>query len=56
MKLENYHIESHNEALLAGHQRKLEFITGEIEGSEAIIDKLVAFQIAIPRRQVKLNQ
>ncbi|RZK82140.1 MAG: sugar isomerase [Pedobacter sp.] len=48
MKLENHHIESHNADLLAKHQHKLSFISNEIEGSSAIIDKLVAFQIAIP--------
>jgi L-rhamnose isomerase/sugar isomerase len=48
MKLENYHIESHNSDLAAAHQRKLDFISSEISGSSAIIDKLVDFQIAIP--------
>ena len=48
MKLENYHIESHNSDLVAAHQRKLDFISSEISGSPAIIDKLVDFQIAIP--------
>lgn len=48
MKLENYHIESHNSDLASAHQRKLDFITQEISGSTAIIDKLVDFQIAIP--------
>ena len=48
MKLENYHIESHNSDLVAAHQRKLDFISSEILGSAAIIDKLVDFQIAIP--------
>ena len=48
MKLENYHIESHNSDLVAAHQRKLDFISSEISGSAAIIDKLVDFQIAIP--------
>ena len=48
MKLENYHIESHNADLLTKHQRKLAFISAEIEGSAVIIDKLVKFQIAIP--------
>ena len=48
MKLENYHLESHNSDLAAAHQRKLDFISSEIPGSSAIIDKLVDFQIAIP--------
>jgi L-rhamnose isomerase/sugar isomerase len=48
MKLENYHLESHNSDLAAAHQRKLDFISSEIPGSSAIIGKLVDFQIAIP--------
>jgi len=48
MKLENYHLESHNSDLAAAHQRKLDFISSEIPGSSTIIDKLVDFQIAIP--------
>lgn len=48
MKLENYHIESHNEELLTIHKRKFDFISSEIEGAAGILEKLVAFQIAIP--------
>ncbi|MEJ7558427.1 MAG: TIM barrel protein [Pedobacter sp.] len=48
MKLENYQIASHNTDLVAAHQRKLDFISAEIPGSSAIVDKLVDFQIAIP--------
>ncbi|MFC0183457.1 L-rhamnose isomerase / sugar isomerase [Pseudarcicella hirudinis] len=48
MQLEKYKIDAHNNDLLSAHQRKLAFISSEIENSEAIIQKLVNFQIAIP--------
>nr|WP_068891492.1 TIM barrel protein [Pedobacter panaciterrae] len=48
MKLENYHLESHNSELLAKHERQLDFITSEISNAQRIIQKLVDFQIAIP--------
>lgn len=48
MRIENHHIASSNSGLIAGHQRKLDFISAEIPESSAIIDKLVDFQIAIP--------
>jgi len=41
-------IESHNEKLLKAHQNKLVFTASEIAESEAIIKKLIDFQIAIP--------
>jgi len=48
MKLENYHIESHNSELLPKHQRKLAFIADEVANSQEIIQKLIDFQIGIP--------
>ncbi|NRF41828.1 TIM barrel protein [Pedobacter foliorum] len=48
MKLENYHLESHNSERLAKHERQLDFITSEISDAQSIIQKLVDFQIAIP--------
>ena len=42
------HIESHNEGLLKKHQNKLVFTASEIDNTEAIIQKLIDFQIAIP--------
>lgn len=48
MKLENYHIESHNSELLPKHQRKLAFINDEVANSQEIIQKLIDFQIGIP--------
>ncbi|TKC03938.1 TIM barrel protein [Pedobacter frigoris] len=48
MKLENYHIESHNSELLARHEQRLSFVKSEVADAEYIIQKLVDFQIAIP--------
>ena len=48
MFIEKYKIEEHNQQLLQDHQRKLNFIQEEIPNSEAILQKLVAFQVAIP--------
>lgn len=48
MQLEKYKIQQHNDDLLSGHQRRLSFAVSEIENAEAIIQKLVDFQIAIP--------
>jgi L-rhamnose isomerase/sugar isomerase len=41
-------IEDHNQALIKEHKRKFDFINEEIEGIENILQKLIAFQIAIP--------
>ncbi len=48
MKLEKYKIDSLNSDLAASHTRKLDYLTSEIDGVEAIISKLIDFQIAIP--------
>lgn len=48
MKIENYHVESSNSELLARHQQRLSFVQSEVADAEAIIQKLVDFQIAIP--------
>jgi L-rhamnose isomerase/sugar isomerase len=48
MKLENYHIESHNSDLLSKHQRKLAVVADELANAQEIIQKLVDFQIGIP--------
>ena len=48
MILENHQIESHNNALLARHQRKLAFVTEELSNTKEIIQKLIDFQIGIP--------
>lgn len=41
-------IAEHNESLAKNHQRRIDYINSEIEGTEDIINKLIAFQVAIP--------
>jgi L-rhamnose isomerase / sugar isomerase len=48
MQLEKYKIEAHNQAVLKEHRRKLDFIVSGMPNAEAIIQKLVDFQVAIP--------
>ena len=48
MQIEKYTIEEHNQSLLKEHRRRLEFLAGGVPGYEAIIQKLVDFQVAIP--------
>ncbi len=48
MIIEKYQTEQHNSDLRSEHQKKLDFISSEIEGIEQLINKLVDFQIAIP--------
>lgn len=48
MLIEKYKISQHNDSLLKKHESKLAFSKSEIENADAIIQKLVDFQIAIP--------
>lgn len=48
MEIEKYKIEEHNQAQLAAHKRAFDFISGEVKNTDSIIDKLAAFQVAIP--------
>lgn len=48
MQVEKYSIENHNEGLLKEHQRRLDYITATVKNADGIIEKLQAFQIAIP--------
>lgn len=48
MLLNSNQLAQHNEARLAKHQRQLAPWTGEVDQSEAIIQKLMAYQVAIP--------
>ena len=41
-------IETHNKANLDVHKRSLDYIAGNLKERDALIEKLVAFQIAIP--------
>lgn len=46
--LEKYIIQDHNDKLAAKHQQKFNLLASEVENTEAIIKKLIDFQIAIP--------
>jgi L-rhamnose isomerase / sugar isomerase len=48
MQIARYQIEGHNQERLTAHQKKLKAITDIIPNAETVIEKLVAFQIAIP--------
>lgn len=48
MIIENSLIEKHNEALLKEHKRRFDFITADLPNTEAILQKLTDFQVAIP--------
>lgn len=48
MQVEKYTTDSHNEALLKEHKRRLDYITATVKDAEKIIQKLKAFQVAIP--------
>ncbi|HUR12844.1 MAG TPA: TIM barrel protein [Flavitalea sp.] len=41
-------IDQHNDGLLQDHKRRFQFLLNEVDNAEAIIDKLMAFQVAIP--------
>lgn len=41
-------LEEHNEALLQSHNRRVAYIKTELENFEQVVEKLIAFQVAIP--------
>lgn len=48
MQLEKYKIDEHNQSLLADHKRKFDFVAAQTKNVEAVIQKLIDFQVAIP--------
>jgi L-rhamnose isomerase/sugar isomerase len=48
MTIEKYQIEQANSDLLSKHQRHFEFVASEVPQIEAVMQKLVDFQVAIP--------
>ncbi|MET0391544.1 MAG: sugar isomerase [Chitinophagaceae bacterium] len=48
MQINKNTIAAHNESLLAAHRRKLDFVAADINDPEPILQKLAAFQVAIP--------
>ncbi len=47
MQIESSKIAAHNEPRLAAHRRRFNFLAGEIEGLDPVLQKLADFQIAI---------
>ncbi|MBT1700422.1 L-rhamnose isomerase [Fulvivirgaceae bacterium PWU4] len=48
MQLEKYQVDEHNQSLLAEHKRRFEFTAHGVANIEDVLQKLTAFQIAIP--------
>ena len=48
MRIEQKKIADHNDKNLAKHKQRFSFINSEVENVEAIIKKLIEFQVAIP--------
>ncbi|MGZ8539936.1 MAG: sugar isomerase [Chitinophagaceae bacterium] len=48
MQIEKYKIQEYNNVSLDDHKRKFEFIAEGIDNTEAVIQKLIDFQVAIP--------
>jgi L-rhamnose isomerase / sugar isomerase len=48
MQVEKYRIDEHNQSVLADHQRRYNFLAESIPNVEKILEKLIAFQVAIP--------
>jgi L-rhamnose isomerase/sugar isomerase len=48
MRIDKAQIAKHNDKHLTKHQQRFSFAKNEIENAESIIEKLIAFQVAIP--------
>src|SRR6187402_143462 len=48
MRIEKYKIEEHNRSLLAEHKTKFDFVAAGLNNIEAVLQKLVDFNVAIP--------
>lgn len=48
MLIEKYKLQDYNNSLLKEHERKFDFISADIKNVEGILQKLTAFQVAIP--------
>lgn len=48
MLLEEYKIQQYNEETAVTHQRRFESVAGSVKNPEAVLQKLIDFQIAIP--------
>lgn len=48
MQIEKYKLEEHNHSLQKEHQRRFDFIAEDIKDVNALLQKLIDFQVAIP--------
>ena len=48
MRIDKKQIAGHNDKYLSKHQQRFSHIKGEVDNVEAIIKKLIEFQVAIP--------
>jgi L-rhamnose isomerase/sugar isomerase len=48
MLVEKYKIDEHNNSVLADHKRSFDYVASGVSQLNALLDKLIAFQIAIP--------
>jgi L-rhamnose isomerase/sugar isomerase len=48
MKLENHQLDDYNNRHLTKHKAAFNFLSSELDNVEAILEKLIAFQVAIP--------
>src|SRR5688572_9853690 len=48
MRIDKFRIDEHNQSLLAEHKRKFDFVAAGINNIEAIVRKLIDFNVAIP--------
>ena len=48
MRIEKCKIEEHNRSLLAEHKRKFDFVVSGLNNIEAVVQKLIDFNVAIP--------
>ncbi|MFC0771688.1 sugar isomerase [Terrimonas alba] len=48
MQIEKYKIQEFNQPLLADHKRKFEFLAADIKNIDAVLQKLMDFNVAIP--------
>lgn len=48
MQLTKQAIRQHNDSLIAQHQRQYDYLAGMLPGCEDLVNKLIAFQVAVP--------
>src|SRR4051794_2900485 len=48
MRIEQYHVNEANQELLSDHQKRFEFVADDLKDLNALIQKLIDFQVAIP--------